>query len=127
MLKDRVYSPSLFPSFVGFASFSEIIFFIPKSFYFSLPIELYLPFDLSESKWFLKVFFLFDVYKAVLNNIPQEFFFANDPGVEFLEVSFMGLIDDSSLQDGSLIFCLPVFNFLSFIIFWYKMDPPSKL
>jgi len=60
---------------------------MPKSFYFNFPIELYLPLDLSESRLFLSVFFLFDVYKAVLNNIPQEFFFVSDPGVEFFEVS----------------------------------------
>lgn len=86
-------------------------------------MELYLPFDLSESKLFLNVFFLLDVYNAVLNNIPQEFFFDKEPGVVFFDVSLIGFIDESNLKEGSLIFFLPVLRFFSLIKFIFKNDP----
>jgi hypothetical protein len=63
-----------------------MIRFIPNNFSFNFPIELYLPLlERSESALFLNVFFLFEVYKAALNNILP-FFFVNDPGVGFFEV-----------------------------------------
>jgi len=40
----------------------------------------------SESRLFLSVFFLFEVSRAFLNSIPEEFFLLRDPGFEFLDV-----------------------------------------
>jgi len=89
-----------------------MIFFIPKSFSFSLPIELYLPvLDLSESPLFRNVFFLLEVYKAVLKSIPLEFFLFKDPGAGFLDVSYIGFENVSGLKNISLVFVRVVFSF----------------
>jgi hypothetical protein len=89
MVNDFVSSPSLIWFwFEGRFYFSEIIFLMPNSFSFSFPIEFYLALhERSESALFRRVFFLFDVSRAVLKSILHELFLVRDPGVGFLEVS----------------------------------------
>ena len=88
IVNDLVCSVGMLISFDGLFYFSDIIFFIPNSLYLSLPSELYLAVERSESKLFLKVFFLFDIYRAFLNSIPEEFFLFKEPGLVFFAVSY---------------------------------------
>ncbi len=118
MVNDFVSSPSLIWFwFEGRFYFSEMIFFKPKSFSFSFPIEFYLALlERSESASFRRVFFLFDVSRAVLKSILHEFFLVRDPGVGFLAVTLSALGFVSGLKKGSLTFSLFVLSFLSLLV-----------